>query len=233
MKISLIQYKPSKGDVDLNIKRHLKWIEKATKEDVDLIAFPELSLTGYEPSLAKNLALEIHDARLQIFSKKAQEYNTIIIIGYPLKTKHGITIAMGIFYSDGSMDTYSKQYLHKDEKQFFVGGHDTKIIRIGRWTIGLAICYESLQKEHFDSCLNNNVNLYLVSVCKHKDGIKKAVKYYETLSKENLTPVLMVNSVGKCDNFLSAGYSSFWNRRGLLQSKLGKSQEGILHCVID
>ena len=35
------------GDVDANVERHLTWIERARERGVDLLVFPELSLTGY------------------------------------------------------------------------------------------------------------------------------------------------------------------------------------------
>ncbi len=58
MKICLAQIKSIKGDVEENIIHHKGFIEKALTYDVDLIIFPELSITGYEPELANDLATE-------------------------------------------------------------------------------------------------------------------------------------------------------------------------------
>src|ERR1700732_998207 len=35
------------GEVEANVERHLAWIERARRREVDLLVFPELSLTGY------------------------------------------------------------------------------------------------------------------------------------------------------------------------------------------
>jgi len=50
----------------------------------------------------------------------------------------------------------------------------------------------------------------------------------EGKAKKFKLPVLMANSVGNCDNFLSAGGTSIWNIYGNLTDQLGYSEEGIL-----
>src|SRR6478672_7141105 len=45
--IGLAQIDCRLGDVERNAERHLEWIQKARAAGVDLLVFPELSLTGY------------------------------------------------------------------------------------------------------------------------------------------------------------------------------------------
>ena len=47
MKIALAQISSHLGNVKKNFDLHLNNIEKAKKNNVDLLIFPELSLTGY------------------------------------------------------------------------------------------------------------------------------------------------------------------------------------------
>lgn len=56
MKIAIAQTRPFKGDISANIETHKKLIELAISYKADTIFFPELSVTGYEPELAKDLA---------------------------------------------------------------------------------------------------------------------------------------------------------------------------------
>ena len=56
MKLCIAQTTAAPGDVAINIANHCRWIERAIEHHADLIIFPELSLTGYEPTLAKTLA---------------------------------------------------------------------------------------------------------------------------------------------------------------------------------
>ena len=44
------------GDIAANVRRHLEFMDAAHGQGVDVLVFPELSLTGYEPALAAGLA---------------------------------------------------------------------------------------------------------------------------------------------------------------------------------
>ncbi|MFN8374084.1 MAG: nitrilase-related carbon-nitrogen hydrolase [Anaerolineae bacterium] len=48
IKVGLAQLYPKIGDVKANLDKHLEIIEKADAAGVDLLVFPELSLTGYQ-----------------------------------------------------------------------------------------------------------------------------------------------------------------------------------------
>lgn len=47
LRIGLAQIDCRLGDLESNAERHLAWIERARSQEVDLLVFPELSLTGY------------------------------------------------------------------------------------------------------------------------------------------------------------------------------------------
>lgn len=67
MRIAIVQLEPFKGNIEKNIETHLAWIKQAIDKCTDLIVFPELSLTGYEPELAKTLATDQYDQRFDCF----------------------------------------------------------------------------------------------------------------------------------------------------------------------
>jgi predicted amidohydrolase len=67
MKICVAQTKPVKGDIQANVENHKKIINLAINNGAGIIIFPELSITGYEPALAKALATDINDSRLDDF----------------------------------------------------------------------------------------------------------------------------------------------------------------------
>jgi len=57
LRLGLAQIKTRLGDVAGNLEHHLAYVEDAAREGVQLLVFPELSLTGYvlqdlAPSLA-------------------------------------------------------------------------------------------------------------------------------------------------------------------------------------
>ncbi len=49
MRIGLAQINTTVGDIDGNTELIIDWVKKAKEQEVDLIAFPELSITGYPP----------------------------------------------------------------------------------------------------------------------------------------------------------------------------------------
>lgn len=67
MKICVAQTKPVKGDIKSNIEAHKKLIDLTVLNKAELIIFPELSITSYEPELAKELATDKEDSRFDDF----------------------------------------------------------------------------------------------------------------------------------------------------------------------
>lgn len=55
MKLCCAQVKSAKGQIPENILKHKAATLLAVDRGAKLIVFPELSLTGYEPALARNL----------------------------------------------------------------------------------------------------------------------------------------------------------------------------------
>lgn len=228
MKIALIQLKAEKGNVSHNIANHISWIERVALHNPNLIVFPELSITGYEPTLAKNLALKETDERFSVFQKLSDKMNCTIAVGIPLKTALGVQIAMLILQPKKPRASYSKQWLHADEVPYFIPGISQTIFSINDSRVAPAICYESLNPSHFINCLSLDTDIYLASVSKHDKGISNAYKYYSKLAANNSLPVLVVNSIGYCDNFMSAGQSAVWDSNGNLVENLSCDEEEFL-----
>lgn len=196
--------------------------------DADAVFFPELSLTGYEPELAKKLASNQNDSRLDLFQETSDKNNIIIGLGLPTMKKSKIRISMIIFEPNKLRQTYSKQQLHSDELPYFENGDDQIIIKAKDTNIAPAICYESLQPTHSENAFKLGADVYLASVAKPANGVEKAFDYYPKLAKQYGMPVLMANSVGFCDNFLSVGKSAVWTKVGKLAGQLDDKTEGLL-----
>jgi predicted amidohydrolase len=227
MKISIAQIKPLTGDIAANIEKHKVAIELACSAGADAIFFPELSLTAYEPALAAHLAISPNDTRLACFEQISNAKGISIGLGAPLKSGTGICIGMLIFQPGCAIQCYAKQQLHPDEFPYFKGGNQQVVITCGTARIAPAICYESLQAEHASQARQLGANLYLASVAKSAQGLSKARTHYPDIAIRYAMPVLMVNSVGYCDNFMAAGSSAAWTKQGQLVGQLGDTNEGL------
>ncbi len=228
MKICLAQIQPVKGDVEQNIHRHISFIERAVGIQAAAIFFPELSLTGYEPAIAKNLATTAHDKRFKMFQQCSEDHLITIAAGMPLLTNRGIQISMLIFQPKQKIETYAKQLLHPDEEPYFVSGDNQILINVGAVKIAPAICYESLQPQHAEKANLLGADLYVASVAKSTAGIAKGYQHYPQIAATYGMPVLMANCVGPCDNFISAGQSGVWSKQGALLGMLDEKQEGLM-----
>jgi predicted amidohydrolase len=228
MKISVAQIRPIKGDISANISNHKNFLDLAVLHNADAIFFPELSLTSYEPTLAKELAVNLNNLEFDQFQKISNRNKITIGFGLPTKTESGIQISMIIIQPKAEMEIYSKQQLHFDEFPFFVKGENQIILTVGDKKIAPAICYESLQPSHSELANKYGAEIYIASVAKSQKGIAKAKKHFPVIAKRYSMPVLMSNSVGYCDSFLSSGQSSVWTKGGVLAGMLSSKGEGIL-----
>lgn len=228
MKICAAQTRPVKGDIQANIDHHKKLIGLAISSRADIIIFPELSLTGYEPALAKELATDKDDYRFDDFQIISDTKQITIGVGFPLKCDKGIQISMLIFQPHQLRQTYAKQHLHADEYPYFINGQQQVFLTVNKSKIALAICYELSIPEHSEKAFDSGANIYIASVAKTANGVEKAVKSLSAIANKYSMTVLMSNCVGHCDNFECGGKTSAWNRKGLLIGELDDTNEGII-----
>ncbi|MCZ8523812.1 MULTISPECIES: carbon-nitrogen hydrolase family protein [Paenibacillus] len=228
MRIAVAQIKPQKGNILNNIEKHKALISLAISGQANAIFFPELSVTGYEPELAKDLATDQHDRRFDDFQYISDKHCITIGIGVPTKSNSDILISMVIFQPNQPRQTYSKQKLHADELPYFVGGREQITLTLDGSKIAPAICYESLQIEHAELANQLRTDVYLASVAKSQNGVDKAMRHYPHIAKTYSMTVLMANCIGPCDNFECVGQSAVWSNQGQLVDQLDDIKEGIV-----
>lgn len=228
MKISIAQIQSISGDIKANIARHSQAIQQAIAHQADSIFFPELSITGYEPTLAAKLALNLQDSQLDSFQSYSNQHKITIGIGAPVLSTRGILIAMIIFQPHQARTLYAKQWLHLDEKPYFVAGQEQVILQLQNIKLAPAICYESLQDVHIKNAYHLGAQIYLASVAKSLKGVQKALNYYPKVAAEYAIPIAMVNAIGYCDTFESKGQSAIWSSTGQLLAQLDEQSEGLL-----
>lgn len=130
------------GDLPANIERHLIVMQAAAEHAVQLLVFPELSLTGYEPSLAAGLAIAPDDPVLGPLREMARELGLTAVVGMPIRQapEAGVSIAALVLGADGSLAVYTKQHLHPGEEVAFVPGQGGAPLEWGDDRIALAVC---------------------------------------------------------------------------------------------
>jgi len=210
---------------------HKRLIELAVSEMVELIVFPELSLTGYEPKLAEALAVPEDDLFLDVFQKISDDSRITIGVGMPTKNDQGVLISTIIFQPHEPRQIYSKRYLHSDEYPYFIRGQRPLILNINDHKISIAICYELSVPEHSEDAYESGSEIYLASIAKSAEGIEKAIQTLSGIARNYSMIALMSNCIGPSDGFECGGKTSAWNNKGVLLGQLNDKNEGIL--IID
>jgi predicted amidohydrolase len=83
------------GDLAANIARHLRFMAVAAEQGVELLVFPELSLTGYEGQMAADMAIDPQDSVLQPLRDCARELGLIAVVGMPIRHKDSSKVLIG------------------------------------------------------------------------------------------------------------------------------------------
>jgi predicted amidohydrolase len=231
MKIGVAQTQPVKGDIGRNILQHKILIEQAAAGGADVLIFPELSLTGYEPMLAGSLAIKISDDRLNEFQQICDSRKMTIGVGAPTRQPDGVCISMILFQPGRERVLYSKRYLHPDEEPFFIPGEVNPGLIGENNDIALAICYEISVPRHAEEAFASGAKTYAASVAKFAGGMEKALVRLTDIAGKYAMTVLVSNAIGSADDGVCAGATSIWNDKGLLMAQLDDRHEGIL--IID
>ena len=226
MKICVAQTRAVTGEVNKNIDNHKKFVDLAVFYGAGAIIFPELSLTGYEPTLANELATNKDDERFQELQDLSDSKKMIIAAGMPIKTDGGVMIGMIIFQSYQSRQTYFKQHIHPDEEPYFINGLYQSVL--SEHKIATAICYEISVPGHAEQACKNGAKIYIASVAKTAGGMEKAFGTLAVTAEKYSMVVLVSNCVGECEGKEAGGRSAIWNDKGILLEQLNDKDEGII-----
>lgn len=227
MRIGLAQIRSVTGEVEANVAHHIRVAKAAVTAGAELVVFPELSLTNYEPEVATALPLGLDDERLRPLRDLAEETSVRLAVGAPVSTTALPAIAMIILDPERDPTVIGKGYLHEDERQWFSEWAGSSVWE-GRIRVGMAICYEISVDEHLATLQAAGPDLYLASVAKTPKGMEAARRSLSDNAKRLGVPGLLVNSVGSCEGVLAGGGSCICAPDGTTVAALGPSAEGVL-----
>lgn len=169
------------------------------EKSIDLLVFPECSLTGFYPKKASELAHNEDKRFSDFFSGLAASLNTNILAGAFRVTATGVQNQAVLFSSSGTeVVTYSKKNLFRlaGEDKFLSSGDDSILTSVAGFTVSPKICYDL----RFPDCFYDqspDVDLFAV-IANWPDARKE---HWEALLKaraiENEAFVLGVNRSGR------------------------------------
>ncbi|WP_333990431.1 carbon-nitrogen hydrolase family protein [Pseudomonas sp. S3(2024)] len=206
------------GDLAANLARHLRFMAVAAEQGVELLVFPELSLTGYEGQMAADLAIDPQDAVLQPLRDCARELGLTAVVGMPIRDRDSSKILIGALTlgGDGSLEVYSKQHLHSGEELFYAPGAGGSSLSIGGDTVALAVCADFSNASHAAAAADLGADLYAAGVLIGEKGYGVDSALLQGYAQNHSMAVLMANHAGLTGGWQSAGRSAFWSESGTL-----------------
>ncbi|MCP2021101.1 UNVERIFIED_ORG: putative amidohydrolase [Pseudomonas reinekei] len=206
------------ADLAGNIARHQCFIAAAAEQGVQLLVFPELSLTGYERGLAAELAIVPDAVILQPLRDVARAVGVTAVVGMPIRLSDNSPVLIGalVLGADGSLGVYSKQHLHPGEEVAFAPGAGGEPLTIGTDTIALAVCADFSHASHAAAAACQGADVYAAGVLITENGYVADTALLQGYAAKHAMVVLMANHGGATGGWASAGRSAIWASDGLL-----------------
>jgi predicted amidohydrolase len=216
-KIAAAQVASVRGDIVRNIAAHAAAIEAAAKQEVSVLIFPELSLTGYEPDLAAELAITATDSRLTPLLTLARQRRIGVVMGAPLRNGMAKPFIGAILASpQGDTRTYCKMHLGGDEPNYFTPGNMPLAFSVNGLTLGVAICADASKATHPQGYAEAGANIYAAGVFLTAEWYATDAPRLAGYAVAYRMLILMANHAASVGAYTSVGKSAVWAPDGAL-----------------
>jgi NAD+ synthase (glutamine-hydrolysing) len=139
----MAQMNPTVGDLKGNTSKIIRLIDEARTLGADLVAFPELAVSGYPPEDILFKPQFIQDCRSHVDEIVSASRDIAVVLGFP-DDDDGMYNAAVVAWDGRLVDVYHKIYLPNygvfDEKRYFKPGNRCPIYVINGVNIGVNVC---------------------------------------------------------------------------------------------
>jgi len=252
VKIALAQINPTVGDLPGNAALMLDFARRAAGQGADLIAFPELSLSGYPPRDLVELPayLDRNELELRKLAERAAPLGIGVVCGYvgragedePRQATNSAAYLAGGEVVFRQRKMLLPTYDVFDEWRYFAPAQRQQVCEINGLRVGLTICedvwndkqfwkrprydrdpVEELAAEGMDLLLNISSSPY------HMHKRKLRLEMIQSAAKRWRTPVAMVNQTGGNDQLIFDGSSLVAGPDGRLLAQAASFQEDLIY----
>ena len=146
--LGIAQTSPKLGDVPANLTQHLTLIEQAAAQSVELLLFPELSLTGYNlQDLVYEVAIRpsADDPVFGPLLAATRDHGMDVVVGFVEEDRrHRFYIAQAYLSGGEVRHVHHKVYLPTytlfDEGRYFAWGDSVRAFETRFGRVGMLIC---------------------------------------------------------------------------------------------
>ena len=202
------------GDIDFNSSLIIEKAKEAIQENsADIIAYPELALTGYPPEdllFRPSLSIRIEKALQRIRDENLAAY---LVIGYPERVGNKLFNSLAIIRYGKQVANYRKQHLPNyqvfDEQRYFDSGTDVCLLEIAGQKVAFTICEDMWEQEPIMQARSVGAQL-MININASPYHINKLSERQALLRKRSIEggfPIIYVNMVGGQDELVFDGGS--------------------------
>lgn len=224
IRIALAQINTTVGDLEGNFEKILQNIRRARALSADLIAFPELTVTGYPPEDLLFKKSFIRDNLAFLKEITANTKGLTALVGFVDEHKGAIYNACAVLHDGKFEGSYHKICLPNygvfDERRYFTHGKDVVSFKLKGVLFGLTICediwvengpVERLTREYTPSAIIN-ISASPYHMGKHFER----QSLIEKRAKSANAFIFYNNLIGGQDELIFDGSSMICDRKGRL-----------------
>ena len=221
VRVGLAQFNPVVGDIADNSRRIRELYATADAAGCDIVAFPELSITGYPPEdlvLKSGFVAENQQALRDIV---AATQGCVAVFGFVDGSIGTLTNSAAVASNGTLHGTYNKQLLPNysvfDEDRYFTPGTSFSLFTIAGVNVGVTICEDIWQADgpvqqqaKAGATLNININ----GSPYHRGKFDERQQMVSERARTNSCAIVYVNQVCGQDELVFDGGSMVFDHRG-------------------
>jgi len=215
-------------DVTANALSHADVIRVA---DARVVAFPELSLTGYELDASP---VDPADERLCPMVDACAVTGTVALVGAPTSDTRGDHISVLAVDGSGARVVYRKMWLSDREAQRFVPGLSPTVLEVDGWRLGLAVCKDAGTPAHADATSSLGIDAYVAGVLDSADDAAVQDERARRITSRHDVWVVVASFAGSTGGGyeVAAAQSRIWSPDGVVVASAGKDAGRVARAAL-
>ncbi len=161
MNIGLVQMRCEKGAIDDNLAAAAAHLQEGSRRGVDVLCFPEMSITGYiDPTRMPEAILHLDGPQVARFVALTCGTTITAIAGLVEANPHGKPFITQIAARAGALlGVYRKKTIVDEEALWFAPGSDVTVLPHPKGSFGIAVCADIDDGEIFAAAARQGARL--------------------------------------------------------------------------
>ena len=240
LRVAAAQINATVGDLAGNVERILAAIDAAEAAGADLVAFPELAITGYPPEDLLLRPAFVAEAQRAMEKVAARTSRTVAVVGFPL-AERDLSNAAAVCAGGAVRGVYRKWLLPNygvfDEARYFTASSDPgSLFVVNGVRVAVSVCEDiwsptgpiaAQAAGGAELAVNINASPY------YEGRLAERETMVATRAADHSVPILYCNLVGGQDELVFDGGSAVYDESGHILARARQFEEDLLVVDLD